>query len=90
MMPLFRRLSPRRLVLYGSAVALFGFLAFSLSPITSPLPRYTGPHEVGVLDVEVEVERRLVGGNEAVLKETGERAFEVCTMHFKGLKDAWG
>jgi platelet-activating factor acetylhydrolase len=88
-MPLFRRLSPRRLVLYGSAVALFGFLAFSLSPITSPLPRYTGPHEVGVLDVEVEVEKRLVGGNEAVLKETGERAFEVSSIFSLDMGDAW-
>ena len=76
-MPLFRRLSPRRIALFGSAVVLFGFFAFSLAPITSPLPRYTGPHEVGVLDVEVEVEKRLVGGNQATLKETGEKAFEV-------------
>ncbi|KAF2647181.1 alpha/beta-hydrolase [Lophiostoma macrostomum CBS 122681] len=79
-MPFFRRLSPRRLMIFGSAFVLFGFFAFSLAPITSPLPRYTGPHEVGVLDVEVEVEPRLVNGNEAVLKETGERAFELSTL----------
>ena len=48
---------------------------FSLTPITSPLPPYTGQHEVGILDVEVEVERRSIA--EGILKETGEKAFEV-------------
>lgn len=65
----------RRVVLYGSAVALFLFFVFSLAPITSPLPRYTGPHEVGVLDVETEVGRRII--HPAILKETGQPAFEV-------------
>lgn len=50
---------------------------FSLTPLVVPLPEYTGPHRVGVLDVEVEVERRVVG--EAILRATGERAFEVCS-----------
>jgi hypothetical protein len=49
---------------------------FSLTPLTSPLPPYTGQHEVGVLDVETEVERRVVA--EGVLKDNGDAAFEVC------------
>jgi hypothetical protein len=65
----------RRLIFYGSAVTLFSIFVFSLTPITSPLPPYTGPHEVGILDLETEVERRVI--NEAVLKETGQKAFEV-------------
>jgi platelet-activating factor acetylhydrolase len=48
----------------------------SLTPLTSPLPPYTGQHEVGVLDVETEVERRVVA--EGVLKDSGDAAFEVC------------
>jgi platelet-activating factor acetylhydrolase len=65
----------RNALLFGSAGALFLILVISLTPITSPLPPYTGEYEVGVLDVETEVERRVV--HDAVLKETGEKAFEV-------------
>ncbi|ORX90194.1 platelet-activating factor acetylhydrolase, isoform II-domain-containing protein [Clohesyomyces aquaticus] len=73
-----RRWSLRRILLFGSGFVIFLFLFASLTPVTSPLPPYTGPHEVGVLDVEVGVERRVV--HEAVLKETGERAFELHTL----------
>ena len=65
----------RQALLYGSASVLFLVLAISLTPITSPLPPYTGDYEVGILDVETEVERRTI--HDAVLKETGEKAFEV-------------
>lgn len=51
---------------------------FSLTPITSPLPPYTGQHEVGILDVEVEVEKRVIA--EGTLKETGVKAFELNTL----------
>lgn len=65
----------RQALLYGSASVLFLVLAISLTPITSPLPPYTGDYEVGILDVETEVEKRTI--HDAVLKETGEKAFEV-------------
>ncbi|KAF2798374.1 hypothetical protein K505DRAFT_321913 [Melanomma pulvis-pyrius CBS 109.77] len=68
----------RRLVFFGSAFLLFWIFVFSLTPLVFPLPEYTGPHRVGVLDVEVEVERRVIG--EAVLRATGERAFELSTL----------
>jgi platelet-activating factor acetylhydrolase len=65
----------RQALLYGSASVLFLVLAISLTPITSPLPPYTGDYEVGILDIETEVEKRTI--HDAVLKETGEKAFEV-------------
>jgi platelet-activating factor acetylhydrolase len=65
----------RQALLYGSASVLFLIIAVSLTPITSPLPPYTGDYEVGILDIETELERRTV--HDAVLKETGEKAFEV-------------
>jgi platelet-activating factor acetylhydrolase len=68
----------RRFILYGSASFLFGFFIFSLTPITSPLPRYTGAHAVGVLDVETGVEKRVI--KQGILKETGEEAFELETL----------
>jgi platelet-activating factor acetylhydrolase len=66
----------RRLAFFGSAFLLFWIFVLSLTPLTSPLPPYTGQHEVGVLDVETEVERRVVA--EGVLKDSGDAAFEVC------------
>lgn len=63
-------------LLYGSASVLFLIVAISLTPITSPLPPYTGNYEVGVLDLETVVERRVI--YDAVLKETRKNAFEVC------------
>ncbi|KAF2181699.1 hypothetical protein K469DRAFT_713302 [Zopfia rhizophila CBS 207.26] len=74
----FKRLSLRRLLFFGSAFVLFWIFIFSLSPITSPLPPYTGPHEVGILDLEVEVEKKVI--NNAILKETGQPAFELSTI----------
>lgn len=65
-------------LLYGSAGVLFLIVAISLTPITSPLPPYTGRYEVGVLDLETEVERRVI--YDAVLKETGKKAFELNTL----------
>lgn len=58
---------------------------FSLTPITSPLPLYTGPHEVGILDLETEVQRRVL--HDAILKETGEKAFEVCATFLPLVKN---
>ncbi|CAG5183573.1 uncharacterized protein ALTATR162_LOCUS10648 [Alternaria atra] len=72
------RLTPRRLLFIASAGVLFGVLFFSLAPITSPLPPYTGPHEVGILDVETEVQKRTI--HDAVLKATGEKTFELNTL----------
>jgi platelet-activating factor acetylhydrolase len=72
------RLTPRRVIIFTSASLLFWIFVFSLTPITSPLPPYTGPHEVGILDVETEVQKRVI--HDAVLKETGEKAFELETL----------
>ncbi|KAF2004505.1 PAF-acetylhydrolase family member [Amniculicola lignicola CBS 123094] len=72
------RYSAKRLAFWASSFILFWILLFSLSPITSPLPKYTGPHGVGVLDVEVAVERRVV--REGIIRETGERAFQLQTL----------
>jgi len=68
--------SLRKALLFGSAGVLFLILVLSLTPITSPLPPYTGEHEVGILDLETGVERREI--HPATLKETGLKAFEVC------------
>lgn len=70
----------RRLAFFSSAFFIFWIFVFSLTPLTSPLPPYTGQHEVGILDVEIEVQKKLVA--EGVLKETGEKAFEVCGGFF--------
>lgn len=72
------RLTPRRVIIFTSASLLFWILVFSLTPITSPLPPYTGPHEVGILDLETEVQKRVI--HDGVLKETGEKAFELETL----------
>jgi platelet-activating factor acetylhydrolase len=73
-----RPLTPRRIIVFTSASLLFWILVFSLTPITSPLPPYTGPHEVGILDVETEVQKRVI--HDAILKETGDNAFELSTL----------
>jgi platelet-activating factor acetylhydrolase len=73
-----RPLTPRRVIVFTSASLLFWVFVFSLTPITSPLPPYTGPHEVGILDVETEVQKRVI--HDAILKETGEKAFELSTL----------
>ncbi|KAF2028999.1 PAF-acetylhydrolase family member [Setomelanomma holmii] len=73
-----RPLTPRRVIFFTSATLLFWIFVFSLTPIISPLPSYTGPHEVGILDVETEVEKRVI--HDAKLKETGENAFELQTL----------
>jgi platelet-activating factor acetylhydrolase len=72
------RLTPRRIILFTSASFLFWILVFSLTPITSPLPPYTGPHEVGILDLESEVQKRVI--RDAVLVENGANAFEVSSF----------
>jgi platelet-activating factor acetylhydrolase len=72
----------RKILLFGSAGVLFILLAVSLTPITSPLPPYTGQYEVGILDLETELEKREI--HPATLKGTGGvKAFEVCIGVFK-------
>jgi len=73
-----QRLTWQNILLFGSGSLLFFTFVFSLTPITSPLPPYTGPHEVGILDLETEVQRRTI--HDAILKETGEKAFELETL----------
>jgi platelet-activating factor acetylhydrolase len=78
----------RNALFLSSAGALFLLLVVSLTPITSPLPPYVGEYEVGILDIETEVERRVI--HDAVLKETGDKAFEVrgsrLEWSFNGMK----
>lgn len=73
-----RPITPRRVIIFTSASLLFWILLICFTPITSPLPPYTGPHEVGILDIETEVQKRIV--HDAILKETGENAFELSTL----------
>lgn len=72
------RFTPRRLLFFISAGVLFLIFIFSLTPIISPLPPYTGPYEVGILDVETEVDKRVI--HDAVLASTGEKAFQLETL----------
>lgn len=72
------RLTPRRIIFFTSASVVFWLLVIGLTPITSPLPPYTGPHEVGILDVETEVQKRVI--REATFKENGKNAFELSTL----------
>lgn len=72
------RLTPRRLLFFTSAGVLFFIFIFSLTPIVSPLPPYTGPHEVGILDVETEVQKRTI--HDATFRSTGEKAFQLDTL----------
>lgn len=72
------RLTPRRIIFFTSASVVFWLLVIGLTPITSPLPPYTGPHEVGILDLETEVHRKII--REATFKETGKNAFELSTL----------
>ena len=44
------------------------------------LPKYSGPHDVGVIDIEIPVERQRFG--DAVLKDGGFPAFELETVLF--------
>lgn len=47
---------------------------------SSRLPRkFSGPHQVGTIDIEAPVERRIV--DDAVYKDSGKPAFEVCRTH---------
>lgn len=73
-----RPITPRRVIIFTSASLLFWILLIGLTPVTFPLPPYTGPHEVGILDVETEVQKRII--HDAILKETGENAFELSTL----------
>ncbi|KAF1933661.1 PAF-acetylhydrolase family member [Didymella exigua CBS 183.55] len=72
------RLTPQRIIIFTSASVLFWLVVIGLTPITSPLPPYTGPHEVGILDVETQVEKRVI--REATLEDTGKNAFELSTL----------
>jgi platelet-activating factor acetylhydrolase len=72
------RFTPQSVIVFTSASLLFWIFVFSLTPITTPLPPYTGPYEVGILDVETEVQKRVI--HNALLKETGEHAFELSTL----------
>lgn len=73
-----RPFTRQRGLLFTSASLLFVIVVVGLTPLVSPLPPYTGPHEVGILDLETEVEKRVI--HDAVLKSTGNKAFELNTL----------
>lgn len=78
-------LRPRFTVGYvlASILAVYVFYCYiTWSPLlASKLPKYTGPHEVGAIDVEVPVQepRKIV---EATFKKDGTPAFELDTVLF--------
>jgi platelet-activating factor acetylhydrolase len=49
--------------------------------LASKLPKYTGPHDVGAIDMEVPLERP-ISISDTVFKKSGERAFELETVLF--------
>lgn len=48
--------------------------------LSSPLPNYSGPYNVGTVDIEAPCDKRKIADN--VLKSTGEPAFELQTVLF--------
>lgn len=73
----------RKLVCVGIAiyVSLHLVLGFGMPSLSSKLPPYSGKYAVGLVDIEVPVSQpRHI--NEAVLKETGEVAFNLTTVLF--------
>lgn len=73
----------RKLVCVGIAiyVSLHLVLGFGMPSLSSKLPPYSGKYAVGLVDVEVPVSQpRHI--SEAVLKETGEVAFNLTTVLF--------
>ena len=70
-----------RYVLY-SLVAFYSLvcLLFDMPFFSSPLPQYTGPFEVGTIDLEAPCDARKV--YEVAFKDSGEPAFSVETVLF--------
>lgn len=78
-------LQPRFTWRYCLASATLAYVAycllFNLPFLSSNLPPYTGPYDVGALDIEVPVrEPRLI--DKAVFKDTNEPAFKLDTVLF--------
>ncbi|KIW00275.1 uncharacterized protein PV09_08165 [Verruconis gallopava] len=81
-----RLIQPRLTWRYALFILLLLYVLYCLvrgSPLlASNLPKYTGPHEVGVMDLEVPLEKPVMI-SQTVYKETGQRAFELETVLFK-------
>lgn len=56
------------------------FFIFNMPVFSSDLPAYSGPYEVGVVDIEAPCEKRNLAN--AVFKDTGKPAFELDTVLF--------
>ncbi|KAI7530827.1 PAF acetylhydrolase [Hortaea werneckii] len=70
-----------RYVLCSIAVLYFSYCTlFDMPLFSSALPEYTGPYEVGTIDLEVPCDGRKV--NDAVFKDSGKPAFEMQTVFF--------
>ena len=79
--------APRRLwatlkyLLFFSAVSyVLVCLIYNMPLFSSRLPSYSGKYEVGTVDIEVPCEKRRF--SDAILKETGQIAFELETVFF--------
>lgn len=75
------RLTWRYLLCSAAAIYVTYCFLFSMPLFCHKLPDYTGPYEVGAIDIEVPLEQpRLL--NNAFLKDTDQYAFEVETVLF--------
>lgn len=63
-----------------SAVLFYVTYCFllGLPLLSSNLPKYTGLHGVGTVDIEIPVQQRLI--SDAIVKSTDKPAFKVCIV----------
>ena len=82
---LLRIATPRLTWRYILVVLVLLYVLYCLirgSPLlASKLPKYTGPHDVGAIDMEIPLERP-ISISDTVFRKTGERAFELESVLF--------
>ncbi|KAF2488681.1 alpha/beta-hydrolase [Lophium mytilinum] len=64
-------------LIFSAIVALF---FVKMSPLSNPLPSYSGEHQVGIIDVEADCETRVL--HPAVFREGGEVALKLESVFF--------
>ncbi|KAF2810971.1 alpha/beta-hydrolase [Mytilinidion resinicola] len=64
-------------LIFSAIVSLF---VIKMLPLCNPLPSYSGPHQVGIIDVEADCETRVL--HPAVLKDGGEIALKLESVFF--------
>jgi len=70
----------RYILCFGLATYTVYSLLFASPLLSSKLPAYTGPHQVGTIDLEIPCDPRRI--NDATLKDGGHPAFQVETVLF--------